>query len=104
MRSWIQDDASPSSIYKTARKLVHLIPAVLATLLAVSWGVSKLHHRTKKQDRKEALQPQDLLGAHHQEANADCALSSRLQFAMIRFSEYLRLPVPNMPSTSLCWH
>jgi hypothetical protein len=42
-------------------------------------GASKLHSHTKSRIKKEAQQPQDLLGAYHQEAHGDWSISSRLQ-------------------------
>ena len=50
----MHDDTSFSSVYTTACNSVHLMPEALLALLAVSWGVSKLHRHTKSRTKKRS--------------------------------------------------
>jgi len=51
-------------------------------------------------DKKEAEQPQDLLGTHHQKCHRDRGFCTFGQPSHDQRSEYLRFPAPKTPSTS----
>ena len=73
----------------------------MLALLAVSWGVSKLHGDTKSRSKKRRISLR-IFSAHITRKSMEIVPSApAISLGMIRFSEFFRLPVPNTPSTSL---
>jgi len=99
--SWMHDDASPSSVYTTACKSVHLMPEAFPALLGVPLGVSKLHSHTKSRIKKRRSSLRISSAPITRKLMEIGPSAPVFSLATIRFDEYLRLPVPNTTSNLL---